>query len=324
MIFDARDIARGWLAVALASASDPDRPPFNRTVHIEEHTGGVRLVATDSYVLLTAWVPDHEHDADPPPELDEAPIASATAMDLDARARGFLAYALKKAKEAEKANDEPIPISLRLNVLGAAEPGQLTGLEAHSVVMEMPGVERLTLQAYDGPWPAWRAILGGFRSLTTDVMALNPEVVGRLCRVQQWHEGALLGWRFGGEEAAAYVDVLRSMPHVEGIVMPCRWDFDRNAPVAEGADPAADEGDEPEPGEWDDLLDQAAEVVVRAQLGSTALIQRKLRVGFARAGRIMDQLERRGVVAPADGSKARNVLITPSELDAFLDQPAGV
>ena len=89
--------------------------------------------------------------------------------------------------------------------------------------------------------------------------------------------------------------------------------------MTEAGDEAGDEDFDPDE---DPLLDKAIEVVVQTQTASVSLIQRRLRVGYTRAGRLIDMLERRGIISGYEGSKPRRVLIAEGDLDQALSAPS--
>ncbi len=230
MKFDAPDLARAWLSVALASGNDKDLVQLHRTVCIEEYPTGVRLVATDRYILLTSWVPSLDAKWPREPELDEAPDRTVVASDSDSRAKSLLGYVRTLAN---RLHDDPdmyvqgeITLDVRFDVrLPAGQGGSdeaLEGMEPKYVVLEVPDTEKVYLQTIEANYPSWRAITTSFTPETTKVVSFYPERLHRLGQLNRFHKGTL-DWTFGGSERAAMVEVRDSEPHVQGIVMPVRW-----------------------------------------------------------------------------------------------------
>ncbi len=153
---DAATLARGWLSVAQAAATKDrdDRPALYRTVCVEQHTHGLRLTSTDTYMILTAWIAEQHYEYDPEPGLDEVPYATAVAIDDHGRGAGLLAYLLSLTKPEDGPKNLDVVVSLNVPWQSPDTPDdelQLEGFEALAVTMEYPDHEKVQLQVYDLP-----------------------------------------------------------------------------------------------------------------------------------------------------------------------------
>lgn len=217
LTFDASDLASAWLGVAQASGKDEERPALSRTMLVEVFLAGVQLVATDGYMLLTAWVPGAFEIASPP-DLDERPDDVVIAMDPHGRGLGLMGHVRKRASEAA-ASGVGAKVAFRIG-----QPPMIPeetveqGLEVRALIIDHPGREELALPLFEGDYPNWREILATHKAIKTDAIAINPEIIGRLARLGRFYDEPLV-WRFGGAHGAA----LLSIGPIRGAAMPMRW-----------------------------------------------------------------------------------------------------
>jgi S-DNA-T family DNA segregation ATPase FtsK/SpoIIIE len=138
-------------------------------------------------------------------------------------------------------------------------------------------------------------------------------------------QGDALFLPMGASKPVRLQNAFVSEKEIRDIVAHCKKQaepsYRDDVAVGRAASPGSPAGGSADPDDLGDdlnLLTKAAELIISSQFGSTSMLQRKLRVGFAKAGRLMDLLESRGIVGPSEGSKARDVLIRPEDMEATI------
>ena len=185
------------------------------------------------------------------------------------------------------------------------------------VATQRPSVDIIT-----GPIKANLTSRIGFRTIqSTD----SRTILGHVGAEKLLGMGDMLFLRNGAPEIERFHGAYISEEDVEKIVSDIRsqnFEIEKIDSFSEATDnnPAGSDSFVSSGDDRDELFEDAMRTIVSIGQGSTSLLQRRMKIGYARAGRLMDELERAGVVGPPDGSKAREVLVTPDQVDELLAQ----
>lgn len=242
--FNAWNFARSWASVALASGNDAARPSMYRTVLIEQYESGVRFVATDSYLLLKAWVANIDFEDEPEPMIDEVPIATAICADIDQRVLGMMKYA-QKLTMGDGA-DTPVTISFRIGADTGATPGgtgSLEGFERSSVFFRLSEQYDETIKSpmFEGYYPNWRPLWVNHRWKPTGLIGFGIDGILRLGKLSALWSKAVINFELGGSVGVARIHIVAPDVNVTGLVMPVAQKDKTTPPSEEGIDYIVDE-----------------------------------------------------------------------------------
>lgn len=288
MQFNAFVFGRSWNSVALAQGNDKSRPALFRTTLIEMFPDGVRLVSTDSYLLLKAWIPEIDTPDAPEPGHDELPDEVAICADVDQQVTSLMRYAQMVTKK--DGADTDVAIEMRLGTM-LAEQGTLAGMDQHAVTFRLDHAYDQILEApvYDGSFPSWRPLWFSHRWTQTGLVAFGTDAFQRLGKLSALWDRASLRFELGGTLGVSKVHIIAPDVTVSGLAMPVPGAHaDRSQPEEIIPVPSSVEGIDHEFGEaLDDFLAEVLRTEVKNDAGDDPAVEMASRVQVLRAGNVV-------------------------------------
>lgn len=328
MQFNAWTLARSWASVALAQGADEKRPALYRSMLIEMYPEGIRLVSTDSYLLLKAWVPIDGFDSDSEPGEDVLPDDTAICSDPDHRVLGLMKYAQQMTKQ--DGEDTAVTITLGFGeMLEGKAQGSFDGMTQASVWFHLGHQydERIETPRYDGQFPEWRPLWFNHRWEPTPVIGFGADGILRLGKLSALWDKTTIEFDLGGPHGVAKIRIAPkpnttgrvSDVNVTGLVMPTK--LTHTAPSESARAAAEDES-------YSDVIDDFLASVLGAEAdhANDALLDQAEKAQMAKVyflGLSLGHLTAQIIVDDLDVSAERAETLINELLQAGAIEPAG-
>lgn len=350
--FNAWSLAKAWNSVALAQSTDRDRPTLYRTTLIEQYPEGIRLIATDSFVLLKAWVPDVDNRGAVEPAQDVEPEESMVCMDRDRRIQGLMSYAMKQT--ADDGQETRHTMSMVLGTVRPESQIQLSGMAQASVSFHFGSEydERIESPIFDGAFPPWKGLWYAHEPAETAMVTFGANGFLRIGKLSALWDKASIRFVLGGIFGVCKFYVDAPDVNVEGLAMPIA-PADAVPPSAEGIhstfgeqleqwlesvaateepsgephnlDPDSDAGDDSDPTvryRRAQLL-KAARLAIDYQYADEDLLTHQLDVTAQRANELLEALLAAGVLEALDAAGKLATTAGAAEIVARMEGDDG-
>lgn len=318
--FNAWNLARSWASVALAQSEDDGRPVLYRTTLIEMFETGIRLLSTDTFVLLKAWVPNVNNPTAPEPLIEELPDGVAICRDLDHRVLGLMKYVQKITKD--DGIDTRVTMEFAIGEQEGSEQNSLEGLSASTVHFRIVEKydESIETPIFEGAFPNWRPLWHGHKWAPASTIGFGAHGILRLGNLSKLWDKATIQFELGGNVGVAKIRIEGpSDVNVTGLVMPTGRPGDEQSGTVPESDEAIIEG---EMREFSEAFDDWYTELLRTEQVDTEDLDQVMSEAFEGQVRRAAQFAiDNGYVTPKGISAAVNVPESAAEviLDALVE-----